>query len=46
MFGDGGSVEARLAQMKTDRSILNSVTDSIHRLERKVGVQDRAAVDE
>ena len=46
LFGDGGSVEARLAQMKTDRSILDSVTDSIHRLERKVGVQDRAAVDE
>ncbi|MYK87352.1 MAG: DUF1552 domain-containing protein, partial [Acidobacteria bacterium] len=46
LFGDGGSVEARLAQMKTDRSILDSVTDSIHRLERKVGAQDRAAVDE
>ena len=46
LFGDGGSVEARLAQMKTDRSILDSVTDSIHRLERRVGARDRAAVDE
>ena len=46
LFGDGGSVEARLAQMKTDRSILDSVTDSIHRLERRVGVEDRATVDE
>ena len=46
LFGDGGSVEARLAQMKTDRSILDSVTESIHRLERRVGARDRAAVDE
>ena len=46
LFGDGGSVEARLAQMKTDRSILDSVTDSIHRLEGRVGAQDRATVDE
>ena len=46
LFGDGGSVEARLAQMKTDRSILDSVTDSIHRLERRVGARDRTAVDE
>ena len=46
LFGDGGSVEARLAQMRTDRSILDSVGDSIHRLEKKVGAQDRATVGE
>ncbi len=46
LFGDGGSVEARLAQMRTDRSILDSVTDSVRRIERRVGAQDRATLDE
>ena len=46
LFGDGGSVEARLIQMKTDRSILDSVSESIEKLERKVGRQDQATVDE
>lgn len=46
LFGDGGSVEARLIQMKTDRSILDSVSESIQKLARKVGRQDQATVDE
>ena len=46
LFGDGGSVEARINQMKTDRSILDSVTQSIQRLEGEIGAQDRATVDE
>ncbi len=46
LFGDGGSVEARLAQMRTDRSILDSVTESIRRLERRLGIRDKTAVDE
>ena len=46
LFGDGGSVAARMAQMKTDRSILDSVTESINRLERKLGPGDRIVVDE
>ena len=46
LFGDGGSVEARLAEMRTDRSILDSVTESIGRLERRLGTSDRLAVDE
>ena len=46
LFGDGGSVEARLAQMRTDRSILDSVVESVQRLERQVGRQDQATVDE
>ena len=46
LFGDGGSVEARLAQMQTDRSILDSVMESINQLERRLGQSDRAAVDE
>ena len=32
--------------MKTDRSILDSVSESIEKLERKVGRQDQATVDE
>ena len=46
LFGDGGSVEARLVQMQTDRSILDSVTESIGRLERRLGLRDRTAVEE
>ena len=46
LFGDGGSVEARLAQMKADRSILDSVTDSINQLERKLGPSDRVMMEE
>ena len=46
MFGDGGSIEARLAQMKTDQSILDSVTDSIGRLEQRLGLRDRTTVEE
>jgi hypothetical protein len=46
LFGDGGSVDARVSQMQTDRSILDSVTDSISQLERKLGPSDRATVDE
>ena len=46
LFGDGGSVAARLTQMRTDRSILDSVSDSLARLERRLGLRDRATVDE
>ena len=46
LFGDGGSVEARLAQMETDSSILDSVSDSISRLERRLGLRDRTTVEE
>ena len=46
MFGDGGSLEARLTQMRTDRSILDSVTDSIGRLRRRLGLTDQVMVDD
>ena len=46
LFGNGGSVEARLAQMQTDRSILDSVTDSINQLERKLGPSDRIVMEQ
>jgi hypothetical protein len=44
MFGDGGSVTSRLEQMRKDRSILDSVTESFTRLEKRLGVSDRRAV--
>ena len=46
LFGDGGSVEARIAQMKTDRSILDSVSHSISNLEKDLGHGDKVVVDE
>ncbi len=46
LFGDGGSVESRLAQMRADRSILDSITESIGRLERRLGLRDRTTMEE
>ncbi len=41
LFGDGGSVSARLQQMQQDRSILDSVLESAARLEKRLGIGDR-----
>jgi hypothetical protein len=41
LFGDGGSVPARLAQMQKDRSILDSVTASVASLKKRLGVGDQ-----
>src|SRR5262245_56164025 len=41
LFGDGGSAEAQLAELRRDRSLLDSVTEDIARLERRVGASDR-----
>src|SRR5580658_3138398 len=46
LFGDGGSVSARLAQMKKDRSILDSITEDMTRLEKRLGISDRRMVDD
>lgn len=46
LFGDGGTRSTRLAQMRKDRSILDSVADSIRQLERRLGVSDRRTVGE
>ena len=46
LFGDGGSVTARLAEMRKDRSILDSVTESMQRLEQRLGLGDRRTVNE
>jgi hypothetical protein len=46
MFGDGGSVQARLAQMQRNRSVLDSVADSMARLKNRLGVSDRGTVSD
>jgi len=44
LFGDGGSVSARQAQMKKDRSILDRVSADLAGLQKKVGASDRATI--
>ncbi|HEY7169404.1 MAG TPA: DUF1552 domain-containing protein [Vicinamibacterales bacterium] len=46
MFGDGGTPQQRLAQIREDRSILDSVKDSISGLQTRLGVSDRARLSE
>ena len=44
LFGDGGSVAARMQQMKQDRSILDSVSEEMTRLQKRLGAGDRRMV--
>jgi hypothetical protein len=46
MFGDGGTPEQRLSQVREDRSILDSVKEAVASLERRLGVSDRVKVAE
>ena len=46
LFGDGGTTEQRVAEMRRDRSILDSVHHDLAALERDVGVGDRARLDQ
>jgi hypothetical protein len=46
MFGDGGNVNARLEQMRKDRSILDSVSESFTRLSKRLGPGDRRTVND
>jgi Protein of unknown function (DUF1552) len=46
MFGQGGSVEARLARTRQDRSILDAITAQAADLQRTLGPHDRATVDQ
>jgi hypothetical protein len=46
LFGDGGSPEVRLAQMKKDRSILDSASESMKRLQRELSPADQQTVGE
>lgn len=46
LFGDGGTPAQRRAQMQRSASLLDSLTDEIARLTRRVGTSDRAKIDE
>src|SRR2546427_9512035 len=41
MFGDGGTPQQRRAQVREDRSILDSVKEAVAALERRLGAGDR-----
>ena len=46
LFGAGGSVEERMSRKEQDRSILDSITQSLVRFGRDLGAGDRARLDE
>jgi hypothetical protein len=46
LFGDGGSKEQRAEQSRRNRSIIDSVLDDFHRLQRRLGPADRVQVSE
>jgi hypothetical protein len=46
MFGQGDSVEARLARRSEDRSILDAITGQATSLQRNLGAHDRQTLDD
>ena len=46
LFGDGGTPEERTARREQQRSILDSVTESLASLEGKIGGPDRVRIDQ
>src|SRR5207245_5223359 len=46
LFGDGGTPAERAARREQDRSILDSVTESLARFKKDIGPSDRARLDE
>ncbi len=44
LFGDGGSIADRKKEMKKNRSILDSVTEDLARLQRQVGASDNVTL--
>jgi hypothetical protein len=46
MFGDPGTPEQRFARLKAKQSMLDSVLEETARLERVIGAQDNAILDE
>jgi hypothetical protein len=46
MFGDGGSAGQRRIEMQKNRSVLDSVTEELERLQKGLGAADRAVVGE
>jgi uncharacterized protein DUF1552 len=46
LFGGGGTADERARRLGEDRSILDSVTESVSRLQKSLGPGDRLRVDE
>ena len=46
LFGDGGTAEARLLELQRDRSILDTATEAIARLRRRLGLTDLRIVSD
>ena len=46
LFGNGGSVGERRAEIERNASILDGINQDIHRLQNKLGSTDRAKVDQ
>lgn len=46
LFGDGGTPEQRLRQVREDKSILDSVRDSVAALQGRLGASDKVRVAE
>jgi hypothetical protein len=46
LFGEGESVDGRRAALRTRTSLLDSFSDDIARLKRKVGATDRVRIDQ
>ena len=46
LFGEGGSAAARQAALRSRASLLDSFSDDIARLKRRVGIPDRVRVDQ
>jgi Protein of unknown function (DUF1552) len=46
MFGRAGNASQRVARMRENRSILDSIADEARQLQRRLGPQDRARLDE
>ncbi len=46
MFGEGGTAAERMARLRQDRSVLDMAKDDMARLRRRLGLRDRATVDD
>ena len=46
LFGDGSTQEERTARRRQDRSILDSITETLARFKAGIGASDRARVDQ
>ncbi|MEO1529367.1 MAG: DUF1552 domain-containing protein [Planctomycetota bacterium] len=46
LFGDGGSANERLAALRHRASLLDTIGEELHRLQRELGAGDRNRIDE